>query len=428
MTTTPPGNAVPTLESIIAQISAAVASLEAAPTSVEIQHLCDRLYAASLLKEEGRVVRARIVIAPPGAFTATEGPPQGIHAIRFSVPLALTSSEIKRLSPAASFYHSVIAVWPDKEHGRGFTIWGILNSGPRWMNLIAGGRKPSGANLPFPMIHVRDPGWLLFYQDYNMLAEWRGREFHCPRLDVFQSRLMSDRFAGLRRRLVDTTAADPLPPTLSRDTYEELIHRIGKQFLRRIVNLGRSSGHGGSLLLIPLAENGVRRTDQWIDCKYAAAPDAAGIRIRHIVEAMLRRLGQLCPDGTTLEQAWDCFQTSSDSEMDELEEAFFELARLYSDMMQVDGALVLEHGLSVVGFGGEIRVDLSVLHVEQAHDLDRTSTSRWDVLNDGTRHRSLYRLCAVDPEVVGYVISQDGQVRMIANVDDTVTFWKHSFV
>ncbi len=426
MSDTPPGNAVPTLESIITQISAAVASLDAAPSSLEIQHLCDRLYAASLLKEEGRVVRARVVIAPPEAFAATEGPPQGIHAIRFSVPLALTPSEIKRLSPAASFYHSVIAVWPDKD--RGFSIWGILNSGPRWMNQIAGGRKPARSKLPFPMIHVRDPGWLLFYQDYTMLAEWRGREFHCPRMDVFSSQIMSDRFAGLRKRLVQNAAQHSLPPTLSGDTYEELIHRVAMQFLRRVVNLVRTSGHGGCLVLVPPPENGARSTDRWIDCKYAATADAAGLRIRHIIEAMLCRLGELCAHGTELEDAWQCFLTSSDAEMDELEESLFELARLYSDMMQVDGALVLEHGLAVVGFGGEIRVDLNVLHVEQAHDIDRTTASRWNVFNDGTRHRSLYRLCAVDPGVVGYVISQDGQVRMIASVDDTVTFWMHSFV
>jgi hypothetical protein len=50
------------------------------------------------------------------------------------------------------------------------------------------------------------------------------------------------------------------------------------------------------------------------------------------------------------------------------------------------------------------------------------------VQSDGTRHRSLYRLCAVEPMVVGYVISQDGQVRMIATVNDTVTFWLHTAI
>jgi len=426
MSKPPPSEPSPTLDGIIAQLSVTVDPSQPAPSKAQIQQLCDCLYSASLLKEEGRVVRARIVIAPPDSFVVSGGPPQDIHAIRFDVPVALTPSEIKRLSPAASFYHSVIGVWCDKD--RGLSIWGILNSGQRWTNQIAGGRKPAHSEVPYPMIHVRDPGWLLFYQDYNMLAEWRGREFHSPRMDVFRSQLMSDRFSGLRKRLVKEAAPDLLPPTLSEDCYEQLIHRIAMQFLRRVVNLVRTSGHGGSLLLVPPAAGGKRGTDQWIDCKYTATANAASLRFRHIVEAMLIRLGNLCAHGTRLEEAWQCFLTSSDAEMDELEEAFFELARLYSDMMQVDGALVLEHGLGIVGFGGEIRVDLNVLHVEQAHDINLNSSSRWNVFNDGTRHRSVYRLCAVDPGVVGYVISQDGQVRMIANVNDTVTFWMHSFV
>jgi hypothetical protein len=419
----------PTLASLVAQISGMLSGRDDAPDLGEIRELCDLLYTASLLKEEGRAVRARIIIAPPEEFTATEGPPDGIHAIRFASTHALSPGEIKRLSPAASFFHSVIAVWPDGN--RGIRIWGLLNTGPRWLNLMAGGRKPGGITMPFPTIHVRDPGWLLFYQNYELLAEWRGREFHGPRMDVFQSRLMNERFADLRHRLVRETWAHALPTTLSIETYAELIHRIALQFLKRIVNLVRSSGHGGTLVIIPTTKEddaSLSLAERWIDCKYLADPEAAGNRVRFLIQSMLRRLGELCPGGSTLEDAWSCFKKSTDPELDNLEESFFELARLYSDMMQVDGALVLEHGLNVVGFGGEIRVDMNVVHVEQSHDLERNTVTRWNVQSDGTRHRSLYRLCAVEPHVVGYVISQDGQVRMIANVNDTVTFWLHTSI
>lgn len=419
----------PSLASLVAQISHMVGGRDDSPGLGEIRALCDLLYTASLLKEEGRVVRARILIAPPEGFTALEGPPDGIHAIRFASSHAFTAGEIKRLSPAASYFHSIIAVWPEKD--RGFRIWGILNTGPRWLNLMAGGRKPGGVTMPFPSIHVRDPGWLLFYQNYELLAEWRGREFHGPRMDVFQSRLMSERFADLRHRLARESWSHTLPETLTIEAYAELIHRIALQFLRRIVSLVRASGHGGTLVIIPMtksAEESLSVAERWIDCKYLASAESAGNRVKFLIQSMLRRLGELCPEGSTVEDAWSCFKKSTDPELDNLEESFFELARMYSDMMQVDGALVLEHGLNVVGFGGEIRVDMNVVHVEQSHDLDRTQVSRWNVQSDGTRHRSLYRLCAVEPEVVGYVISQDGQVRMIANVNDTVTFWLHTAI
>ncbi|BCU78548.1 putative sensor domain DACNV-containing protein [Luteolibacter sp. LG18] len=416
----------PTLQGLILQLHGLLESHPECPTEREIHDICDTLYAASLLKEEGRSVRARVMLAPPDAFADADGPPDGIHAVRFTVPAKLTANEVKRLSPAASFFHSVVAVWPDRD--KGLRIWGILNTGPRWMNLVAGGRKPMGNDVPYPVIHVRDPGWLLFYEGYNLLAEWRGREFHGPRMDVFQSRLLSDRFAHLRRGLVSEFDPGCLVPTLDSESYAELAHLISLQFVKRIINLVRTSGHGGSLVFLPAGEEGLEASTRWIDCKYSATPDVAGMRFRRLLQAIIRRVGQLCPENASVEDAWQVFRNSRDPELDRLEEAFFELARFFSDMMQVDGALVLDQRLCVIGFGGEIRVDRNVFQVGQAHDLDGTHVSNWNVQNDGTRHRAVYRLCSVEPSVIGFVISQDSHVRMIASVGEAVTFWAHTVV
>jgi len=415
-----------TLAELVSHLQDLLKDHAGAPNETHLRTACDVLYASSLLKEEGRAVRARVIIAPPDAFPPSEGPPDGIHAIRFSTPHALTSNEIKRLSPAASFFHSVVAIWPDRD--KGFRIWGILNTGPRWLNLVAGGRKPVGDETPHPIIHVRDPGWMLFYHGYSLLAEWRGREFHGPRLDVFQSKLLRDRFAGHRQRLVEALGTECLPASMDFEAYAELSHLVSLQFVKRIINLVRTSGHGGSMVIVPDDEEGMDVAAQWIDCKYSATPDLAGLRFRRLLQSIIRRVGQLCPDGSTVEDAWQVFRNSSDQELDRLEEAFFELARLFSDLMQVDGALVLDKGLGLIGFGGEIRVDRNVLQVGHAHDLEGTTLSSWDVQSDGTRHRSVYRLCSVEPDVIGFVISQDSQVRMIANVDDSVIFWPHTVI
>ena len=396
------------------------------PTVAQLLDACDLFYSASLLKEEGRSVRARVIIAPPSAFLPTDGPPMGNHAVRFSSPHRFTAHEIKRLSPAASFYHSVIAIWPDRD--RGFRIWGIINTGPRWLNLVAGGRKASAGELPFPIIHLRDPGWLVFYQGYVLLAEWRGREFHGPRMDVFESRLLNERFAGHRLRLVADLMEGNLPEKLSPAAYAELAHLISLQFVKRIINLVRASGHGGSLIFIPESKDGNDVASAWIDSKYSAAPDDAGLRFGNLMQSIIRRVGELCFKGASAEDAWEIFKLSKDTELDDLEEAFFELARLFSDLMQVDGALVLDKRVCLIGFGCEIRVDRNVLQVGRAHDLEGLKITRWDVQNDGTRHRSVYRLCSVAPEVIGFVISQDSQVRMIATLGDDVVFWPHTMI
>ncbi len=198
--------------------------------------------------------------------------------------------------------------------------------------------------------------------------------------------------------------------------------------MKRVINLVRTSGHGGSLVIVPSVDGSTRISDLWIDCKYSAEQDEAGLRFRRLLQLIIRRVGQLVPDGATVEEAWEVFKNSTDRELDRLEEAFFELARLFSDLMQVDGALVVDQRLCVIGFGGEIRVDRNVLQVSHALDLEGTVLSNWNVQGDGTRHRSVYRLCSVEPSVIGFVISQDSQVRLIANLDDSVVFWNHSMI
>lgn len=415
-----------TLEGLVPALHSMLRDQAGAPTEEQIREVCDTLYAASLLKEEGRSVRARVIIAPPDAFHTDDGPPDGVHAIRFTSSHPFTANEIKRLSPAASFFHSAIAIWPDRD--RGIRIWGILNTGQRWMNLVAGGRKPIGREIAHPALHVRDPGWLLFYQGYNLLAEWRGTEFHGPRLDVFQIGLLTERFADFRRKMVEELSDDCLPCNLCLETYASLSHLISRQFVKRVTNLVRTSGHGGSMVMLPYSEDDTQLAAQWIDCKYSAEEDESGLRFRTLLQSIIRRVGQLCPVDSTLEEAWQIFRNSNDAELDDLEEAFFELARLYADLMQVDGALVVDQRMCLIGFGGEIRVDRSVLQVSQAFDPDGNILVDWNVQNDGTRHRSVYRLCSVEPKVIGFVISQDSQVRLIANVNDSVVFWMHTMI
>ncbi|MFT3990911.1 MAG: hypothetical protein QM680_05825 [Luteolibacter sp.] len=414
-----------TLNALVSEVEDLLGSHPDAPQTGQLRQAFRTLYAASLLKEEGRPVRARIVIAPPSAFPLTEGPPDGEHVMRFSNSHPFSPNEIKRISPAAGFFHSAIAIWPDGE--RGIRIWGLLNTGQRWMNLVAGGRKPLGNELPYPLIHLRDPGWLLFYHNYQLLAEWRGTEFHDANLDVFQSNIFKERFRPLRRRMVEEISDCCLPDHLTLDHYADLSHLITQQFVKRLISLVRTSGHGGTLVLLP--ENGDSEVaSQWIDCKYSIESDAAGMRFRLLLQSILRRVGQLSKPDTTAAEAWEIFRNSYDAELDRLEESFFELARFYSDLMQVDGALVLDQRLCVIGFGGEIRVDRNVIVVKQAHDLEARRLSDWNVFNDGTRHRSIYRLCSVDPHAIGFVISQDSQVRLIANIGENVTFWVHTMV
>ena len=100
-------------------------------------------YQASLLQEEDRPVRFRLFVGRPHATARwASGRPQGLHCLRFKEPRRYDEHEIRRLAPAAKFTRALIGV---RSVGGRFEIWGILQSGPRWLQSARGGRP-----LPSP--------------------------------------------------------------------------------------------------------------------------------------------------------------------------------------------------------------------------------------------------------------------------------------
>src|SRR5215475_14051298 len=101
------------------------------PDMPVLETLLSVCYQASLLREEERPVRFRLILRAPDQFLVTDGPPTGLHRLVFTTPRPCTEHELRRLSPAVEFYRSLIGVRLDPEQG--LQIWGIVHSGPRWL-------------------------------------------------------------------------------------------------------------------------------------------------------------------------------------------------------------------------------------------------------------------------------------------------------
>src|SRR5260221_10495194 len=92
-------------------------------------------YQASLLNEEGRPVVCRLALCPPSALEAQDLFLYGFHVSRFCQQRPFDEQEIRRLSPAATFYRSIMAVtWSSRN---GFTIFGTVATGQWSRDLVA---------------------------------------------------------------------------------------------------------------------------------------------------------------------------------------------------------------------------------------------------------------------------------------------------
>jgi hypothetical protein len=79
--------------------------------------------------------------------------------------------------------------------------------------------------------------------------------------------------------------------------------------------------------------------------------------------------------------------------------------------------------LKLIGFGVEIRSKTNVEAIYLADDAEARSLARIDAKSYGTRHRSMMRYCSAHPSSVGFVVSQDGDVRAITKVGERLVVW-----
>ncbi len=390
---------------------------DAQPLPAALDSLLDTAYHASFLRDEERAVTCRILFAPPEAIPTDGGPPASLLRLQFGEPRAFDEHEIRRLSPAAKYHRALVGV--DEADGT-LRTWGIVQSGPRWLQASRGGRA---VEPPLPdrlVVLVVRPGQLLVHCGARPVAELRNGKLTDIALDVFQSRWMPARFAEERQTLVSEhrkhageTKIDPIAGELTR--------HVAQQLLKRIIGTMRSAHHGGAIVIAPPA----CVADRMLRSKYTFSDDVPRRRFRSLMHSILDTLAEQTPDaGVT--GAPSLYLQATDPRIAELDEALFEMSHLIAALSDVDGAVVLTKRFEILGFGAEIAGDLPhVTTVRRALDLEAETWHDEAVDSMGTRHRSAYRLCAAVRTAIAIVVSQDGGVRIVTHHDGAVTYWDH---
>lgn len=397
------------------------------PARDDLECILSTCYQASLLREEGRPVRFRLIVADATEFPAPGGPPHGLHRLVFSEPRVSSHHELRRLAPAVDFHRALIGgrVEPD----RGLMLWGIVTTGPRWVQAIYGGRLPF-QRLPAKLVvRVTAPGRVAVCKGLVTLAMLVGGRLVEPSVDIFHSAWLPAAFAEWRDELLAlhheargraTKTWVALDPDVTR--------LIVQHCVRNVIGLIRKTQHGGTILFLPPDGDGsIDRLGGRVLPKYAFVSEEPRRRFRTLVLALMEALAAAQPTHPELPTVgWKEYVSSKDGDVARIDEAIFELVHQVAGLAAVDGAVVLSKRFELLGFGAEIGGDLpAVRWVARALDAEGTVKVRESVEIDGTRHRSAYRLCNVVHDALAIVVSQDGTVRVVKWHEGEVTYWDH---
>lgn len=392
-------------------------------------------YQASLLRDEDRPLTFRLALAPAWAFTAAPvgddravssaraalGPPKGIQTLCFERPRVFSVHELKKLVSAAKFPRSIVGASIADEQ---IVLWGILHTGPRWLQTIRGGRG-AGPELPrVILVHVNGPGNLLISLGSRTLARLYAGELTIPMVDVFDSTWLPAMFQGVRAEVEMAHAAERALTPAWADVDIDIVRRVGQSFIRRIISTIRGARHGGSLLIVPPATVPELRASRLVDVKYVFDDDEPRRRFRTLILAVLAELAAWGHEASVSPVGWSHYAASRAPAIVDLDEAIMELSYLIGALADVDGLVVMTQRFEVLGFGGIVSGHLpDASRVAQAVDLEGTTRIEEWADGMGTRHRAAYRAVASIPGSLCIVISQDGGVRFVRWHEGCVTFW-----
>ena len=393
------------------------------PESSALESLIDTAYQASLLREEDAPVQCRVLVASPeDPALQTIEKADGQFIIQFEDRTEFTAHQVRKLAAALGYYRSLVGVHVDASPNGLATIWGMIVTGTRWVNHTES-TVHEAASLPARLvIHILGPGHLVFSSGLKRVVETIGGQILMEGFDPFRSKWLPKHFEPVRAALLGRIDFSALQNTQVK-LCDSFSRDVAQNVMRRVLRLVRGRGHGG--MLIYLRDENEARLDSWLRIRLRFKHADATNRFQQLMLELMQRALEVGEANGIAEVRWKDFLQMHDASLSKLHDSLVEFSHFLADLMGVDGCLVLNRELRLIGFGGEILGDSHVSCIERAVDLEGVETITEPADASGTRHRSAYRLVSSVQDAIVVVVSQDGGVRFVAHQGGRLVYWPY---
>lgn len=398
---------------------------ERPPQLTVLETLFESLYFASLKQEENQPISCRIAFirrADPDPF-----PPSRIVADRWSVfriepQLPFSVRNLVKLSTAVDPWTSTLAV--DVDITGELRIWGLIDQSLHYSAYVMK-ETSTGPEMPgMFQATIEGVGEIAAYKTYVLLGSLRKDVLVTKQPRVFEAGPFHSKLRKIirkyRRAVVAKVEKDAYR---ARRHWDESLEDLWISTLCRILIGIRRYGHGGAVL--------ISDTDRGLSPKYTLGyPRLRDALVRAGAETISHTyysdiIHEEFIDGKLEEMPLDLYldEAVSSSELEDINNELRGCIRFMVSLSRVDGLVWVDSDLSLHGFGVEITTKKDPRAVYRAHNTMGTNLTRLDLNHFGMRHRSMMRYCEALPSSIGFVISQDGDVRAIANIDGRILLW-----
>jgi hypothetical protein len=400
---------------------------ERKPPGEVLRLLFQTMWFASLRTEEGSPIAFHVVYIDPD--DPDPRPPVRIVQDRWAyVPLGqhlpFTVSNVVKIARASDPRSSSFAVYHDKNHE--LFVWGLIDQGNRYYDFVISDSESGPERPGLFQASIVGVGHVVAYRGYKLIADLRVSELRGPAIDpLMRGPLLEVLRPGINRLVEQVRLA--VGAELRDERWDAYIAMHWLLTLRRLLLRIQQCRHGGAVLIsanVDAADLSIKYPLLYERLKTSLHRNAL-FQIRHaaasneIYSGYMERHRQQLPLSLYLEES------ISNSDLEETRSEIDGALWFVSLLSRVDGLVLLSPDLDVLGFGVEIRTSDPPKVLVQANDARATKRNRAiiDYHHFGTRHRSMMRYCAKAIGSVGFVISQDGDVRAMTRKSESLLLW-----
>jgi hypothetical protein len=403
-----------------------------APPRDVLIRLMETLYFASLKTDEGRPPICTVNFFDPYRPVRAgthDRPSDSWSEVRFEAPVPLDIRNFIRLARAADPSVSSLSVSYDRDGA--LLISGLVDQELRYSDFIA---LDAAVAPPRPGIFqatITGVGNVSVYVDYRLIGSLEQdtlvQEYHDVLWFGPVHELLQSQF-----RIFLAECGYPQDRDVGPSDY--LPHRTGLQVrwlnaICRILLSIQKYKHGGGVILHPTGSSAGLNVKYRI--RYERLPAALlgidqnefwrGLIVSQVAEVCHDRARDALPCGLHYKQR------EFRKQFDERKSEVLGCTHFIASLSCVDGFVLMDRRLHVHGFGVEVRSGEPVGNIAIAGDpLASDENLRPGELEQfGTRHRAMIRYCYENPGSLGFVVSQDGDIRAMLRLGDRLVLWEN---
>lgn len=393
------------------------------PSLTVVRTVVEIAYLGTLRTEEGRFVRGSLTFAKQA--TPDIDPPiiRRLHYPSFTPfdkTTPLTVDTLIKFCRAVDKWSGSIAI--DYQGGH-LVIWGIVDQVLHYNILL--NREDTSA--------FGQPGTFTITMDG--VAELSAYHGHILLAGLRQNRLLTSETDALSSGSIVARVKPILGPVASaitvvfskRRTRNEIVSLLLAEWATSISRLCiglRRIGTGGAFLLSPNCLRRLLEVNHTFF--YPRLRDSSMLRVVDNLYRYSLREQMFQTRSRMIDRALTRELNLSTTDLQDRERELTGAVKVVTSLATLDGAVLMTPDLAVLGFGTKIRAggNAGVVYDGRDYSVRRRKAKSVDLSQFGTRHLSMIQYCRKDPNALGIIVSQDGQIRVVVSSNQDLILWQ----